>query len=522
MKHTPRIGAFVLESLTTGMYTNPFDCIREYIQNSSDAILNAEHTKVISQNKGIIEVTINPGNRSLVIRDNGVGVSASEVASRLLNIGMSNKIYGQEAGFRGIGRLAGIAYCKYLHFISTAYQEDELSMITFDCDGIRASITPSLKRVADKQVEELSDVIQKNTSQDLKEAKKTDHYFEVQMEGIDPSMLKLLDANQIEHYLSQVAPVEYDSQKFIFAPKIEQWVKDHGFAIPYVKLVLKTPIGERQLFKPYRSRYRTKKNDYAFDVKDIAFFPEDADEKSPFWMWYAKTDLLGMLDDDRVAGLRFRRNNIAIGGAERFSELFPGNEGRLNLWTMGEIHVLTQEIIPNARRDGFESTAGWESLCVAIDPFIKAHCKSCHDAASDKNRPTVKIKSSAESVIDEAKIATKLGLSSREKQKELVVRLDKEIERVSKGIETRNTNNEKIELNSLLTSLEAVKSNIENKDEPFTIQKLKSNLDRKQRAILKDVLSMIDNSFEKIECAKRKNCLDTLKKAILAKYQSSD
>ena len=33
MNRTPKIGAFVLETLTTGMYTNPLDSIREYIQN---------------------------------------------------------------------------------------------------------------------------------------------------------------------------------------------------------------------------------------------------------------------------------------------------------------------------------------------------------------------------------------------------------------------------------------------------------------------------------------------------------
>jgi len=48
MNKKPRIGAFVLESLTSGMYTNPMDAIREYIQNSADSIRIAEKFGYIS------------------------------------------------------------------------------------------------------------------------------------------------------------------------------------------------------------------------------------------------------------------------------------------------------------------------------------------------------------------------------------------------------------------------------------------------------------------------------------------
>ena len=79
MKHTPKIGAFVLETLTTGMYTNPLDSIREYIQNAYDSILAAEQFKLLNRNEGIIEISIDPESKNLSIKDNGTGLSSSDV-----------------------------------------------------------------------------------------------------------------------------------------------------------------------------------------------------------------------------------------------------------------------------------------------------------------------------------------------------------------------------------------------------------------------------------------------------------
>ncbi len=180
MKYTPKVGAFVLETLTTGMYVNPLDAIREYIQNASDAIISAERFKMLKHNAGLVTVSLDPGAKTLTVRDNGTGIPSSDAIGKLLNIGMSGKVYGQEAGFRGIGRLAGIAYCNRLEFRTTFAHEDETTIITFDCAGIRQSIRPSMK-----EVEELTDVLEKHTTQDLGEAKKDDHFFEVKMEGID-------------------------------------------------------------------------------------------------------------------------------------------------------------------------------------------------------------------------------------------------------------------------------------------------------------------------------------------------
>jgi hypothetical protein len=55
--------------------------------------------------------------------------------------------------------------------------------------------------------------------------------------------------------------------------------------------------------------------------------------------------------------------------------------------------------------------------------------------------------------------------------------------------------------------------------EVFTVDKIKSNLDRKQRRLLIEILELISAALSEVSCAKSKQCLDILKKAILAKYR---
>lgn len=518
MNFNPKIGAFVLETLTTGMYSAPFDALREYIQNSSDSIFAAERYNFIKKNEGKIFIKIDPEKRTLVIRDNGTGISSIEATEKLLNIGMSSKTYGLEAGFRGIGRLAGIAYCKKLVFSTSYLHEDERCTITFDCEGIRRAISPSMR-----QVEELSEVIKRNTTQDLESEQKEKHFFEVQMIGILETVPEFLKTTAIEEYLSQVAPVDYDGQVFKWATKILDDSLKNGVEIPKVSILISSPeLGDpRQVFKPFRNKYRTKKNDYQIEVKDVDFKTVKNPKGVSFWMWYSKTDLLGMFDDPKVAGLRFRKNNIAIGGPERVDELFIGNEGRLNYWLIGEIHIIDNDIIPNARRDGFESTQAWDLFKENIAPFIREHCRLCHDLSKSANRPTVKVISSAKVTVDNVKSALKIGIATNTEKNDLLSKLDKEEEKVQAALAKRDNKAEQQEVQKILTSIKDVRNNLQSQNS-FTIDKIRTDLDRKQRKILISVIEIVDEALREIDCKQSNICLSAVKKAILSKYSMQE
>src|ERR1700684_2915492 len=108
-----RIGKDVIEILTSGMYVSPVTIYREYIQNAADSIDAARSEGILSsRSRGRVAVELDHATRSERIRDNGVAIAASAALSTLLSVGASPKRGTQARGFRGVGRLSGLAYCR--------------------------------------------------------------------------------------------------------------------------------------------------------------------------------------------------------------------------------------------------------------------------------------------------------------------------------------------------------------------------------------------------------------------------
>ena len=99
------IGKHTLESLTTGMYADPYVVFREYIQNAADAIDNAVRQSLLTSDSAKIVIHLSPAEKSIIISDNGTGIHADEAEQTLISIGNSKKTSEFDRGFRGIGRL---------------------------------------------------------------------------------------------------------------------------------------------------------------------------------------------------------------------------------------------------------------------------------------------------------------------------------------------------------------------------------------------------------------------------------
>ncbi len=128
----PVAGKFLLEILTKGMYSNPMHVYREYIQNSSDSIDQAVDEGILQRSEAAIHIQIDSGKRKISIQDNGVGISANIAQTKLLSIGASEKGGVEERGFRGIGRLAGLAYADEVQFITSFKGEPVKTTMTCD------------------------------------------------------------------------------------------------------------------------------------------------------------------------------------------------------------------------------------------------------------------------------------------------------------------------------------------------------------------------------------------------------
>ena len=136
------IGKFTLESLTTGMYSEPESCYREYIQNAVDSLDTALATGIMQAEDFRIEIIVDSAGQEITIRDNGTGIKKDLVRKTLLDIGNSTKLHTTNRGFRGIGRLGGLSYCKKLSFCTTSLGESEKTLVTFDCEKLKTLLIP--------------------------------------------------------------------------------------------------------------------------------------------------------------------------------------------------------------------------------------------------------------------------------------------------------------------------------------------------------------------------------------------
>lgn len=361
------IGKHVLESLTIGMYADPFVVFREYIQNAADAIDDAIVNKIISRGEEKIEVILDPIERKIIIKDNGIGISSIETEKTLIGIGNSKKDQGSARGFRGIGRLAALSYCGELIFETSAYLEKYGTRICINAHKLAERLL--LKEADDVSAEDvLKDVY---TIDKYKESEKT-HYFRVIMEKLEVGS-ELNDYDAVYSYLSQNAPVTYDSQNFIWGKEIKSRIENIGYCIPEYNVVLTYAGNSIPINKPYQDKFSIDKNGNVIDaIKDIEVFTlSGSTGKISTYGWIANTDYLGSIYKKDIKGLRVRKGNLLIGDGQTLNISFK--DARFNGWVLGELFVVDEQLIPNARRDDFEKNSEyllWREKLMSITANI--------------------------------------------------------------------------------------------------------------------------------------------------------
>lgn len=394
----PVAGKFLLEILTKGMYSNPMHIYREYIQNATDAIDAAVQAGLINMTQAVIHITVNAGKSSIVIRDNGTGIPSDVAMTRLLNVGASDKDGIAERGFRGIGRLGGLAYADEVQFITSAAGESTKTIMICNCVRMQELLQKSNTETSD-----VMETFRAISHFDTQPEEADEHYFEVRLCGVAEDS-GLLSEDSVKKYLAETAPVDFDGQKFIQAGKVRDFFEENGHPITSYKILW----GSRKLpiYKLY-SRYlatgkqeRTKNKD---GVRDVEFIYEASEDGAPLFIgWIAVTDFSGTISDEAVQGIRFRKGNILVGDNTTFARFFPttGQEGqRANRMFAGEIHVLHPGITPNSQRDDFESSPAYTEMKSLLEQWARQINQTYRRGTSKANSAVRKL----EQINDEQK-----------------------------------------------------------------------------------------------------------------------
>jgi hypothetical protein len=357
------VGKDILELLGSAMYADPMNVYREYIQNAVDSIDEAEEAGLYSdEHKQRIDIDLDLVNRKVTITDNGKGIPNTWFKRILLSFGASKKRGTDARGFRGVGRLAGLGYCKYLIFESRNEGQNTVSKMVWDCVELKRLLLDSeIKLNLAETVETVTNVTSRSvTDEDLP------HFFKVTLESVIRHGNDLMLNEDIIHdYLSQVAPVPF-SAKFEYGKYIENELNEFGCYCDYA-IYLKDKIN--YITRPHQD-YHTFKEGMLTSFHGLPkFFKLDGINEMAAVGWLLHSDYFGAFPQKTgVGGLRVRSGNIQIGDGNILSDCFP--ETRFNNWAVGEIHLLSKKLIPNGRRDNLELNTHYDHLKSAV----KVHC----------------------------------------------------------------------------------------------------------------------------------------------------
>ena len=375
------VGSEVLDIVTSGMYSKPSMVLREYVQNAVDSLDAARRKGRLSGAEGVIDIEIDGQSRSISVQDNGLGVKYKDLERSLGGIGFSTKDGTRQRGFRGIGRLGGLAYCDELIFETRASARDAVGVVRWDGRCMRKSVERRQSTTS------LRDATRKAATVCARKASKGDpaHFLRVTMQGVYPFHKdELMNVERTREYISQVAPLPHNRKLFSFAEE----VSNHIGCVPgYATCTVR--VNGRCVERPYRDAFSLSKG-REDRIRGVELFSlTDSQGRDIGRGWYAKTGFLASLPG-RVCmrGIRVRQGNIEVGDEHFLEDLFA--ERRFATWHIGEVHV-DFSVTPNARRDGFEQSVdyervleqlavlgrGWSSLCRS-----SSKSRSSADAAS--------------------------------------------------------------------------------------------------------------------------------------------
>lgn len=338
------VGKNILDNLTTGMYSDSKVIYREYIQNACDQIDLAISMGILTANEGSVDIFIDTKKRYISIKDNATGVREADFVEDVGDIANSNKEIGKNKGFRGIGRLCGLAYCKSLKFTTSYLGENVKSIMTCNAQKMRAMLVENKKYTLDEIWDE---IITYSTETEKSE----DHYFEVEMIEINKENTDLLNENKVREYLSFVVPVPYKNT-FILRSHIYAYAQKLGYKIDEYRV----RVNGSQIFKEYTTKLKEQSGANLKNYDEISRleFKDfcDADGNLIAWMWVGLSRFEKQIPKVNIMrGLRVRSGNIQLGNDDALQDLFK--ESRGNYYFVGEVFAVSKDLIPNSQRDYF-------------------------------------------------------------------------------------------------------------------------------------------------------------------------
>jgi hypothetical protein len=282
-----------------------------------------------------VEIFFENGNRDLVIRDDGQGMTINKLIDSL-RIGKSDK-KGPDVGWRGIGIWSGISASEKMVIITKAKKHPPLK-IEIDNNHIRGQSHTNRNAIdiLNESVKEIEEI-------DLGESESLDdsHYTIVRLESILYPQQFFFTPEKIESYLAKTVPAPF-ADNFLYGSKIKTILQQDNVQFPSVNVEFQ---GKKIIRPPYNGDL------FSDEITEKKFFVNDEFIAVGWFITSNTNDQRNWPD----AGIVFKKKGFTIGDENLLGSLYTGQYSR---WQFGEIHIVSDNIRENAGRSRFEYNSG--------------------------------------------------------------------------------------------------------------------------------------------------------------------
>lgn len=359
------IGAEVISILTKGMYQDPRDALREYVQNGIDA--------------GSDSISIKVRQHTVAIIDKGSGMDYKTMR-KAIRVGISDKDPKKKVGFMGIGIYSSFHLCDILKIYS--HKDGSLPlMLEVNFKSMRDTLKEQRQlRLEDKlDPNELVDLqsllenfISLTEEGELKEEDFPAIGTRVELIGLEGNFLNLIsDFNTLSDYLREVVPLHFNRNHFKWTEQIETEIQTicqkHNSQFQLIDLSLQVNGISADLYRPYVDSDFTNNEPNSPVFKEIS-----RDDVFLGVVWACLNSDRKKIPNKSLRGFLIKKQGFAIGNRDKTAPYFK-QRTHFDRY-VGEIILTNQLILPNASRSDLEysqySTVFFELLANEIAPYF--------------------------------------------------------------------------------------------------------------------------------------------------------
>ena len=376
------MGLRLLETLTSALYEDPIVFFREYVQNSADAFTRHPVTNAR------IDIKIDKKNKKIVFLDNGYGIPKKDFIDKMTSIGKSDKSKAiDQIGFRGIGRLAAMAFCKELIFKNKVENEEEIQVFSWDGEKYNTLLSQS-------ETDDLESAIEQITQKSILkyEGNISDHFFKVELVSYRTEIEELVNGKDFKQNLCRLLPLKYadsfEAKKSIHS----HYEKFMGESLE--KYEFDVYLDNEQLYKPY-SEAHILESDVVFWDLSFEQLSEEVPAEKIGVLWFTFNRKVSSNPANSPRGIFVRSKNMLLGNEYAIADsVSKGNNDYVTTYreltqtlngVYGELLIDTQRLSDNARRDWFKIDLNSNQLRVILTDYLKKLTTYRRDASAAFN-----------------------------------------------------------------------------------------------------------------------------------------